>query len=132
MALKHASSGETVSLRPLGPLLSEGKTSAIVRTRSFEAVHLIVHAGAEIPSHKVTGQIMFQCIEGRVQLGLENRTIELSAGHWVYLDEGEPHSVKGIEDSGLLMTILFEGVQNCCIKTGNSGRPHRTEDPPLF
>jgi quercetin dioxygenase-like cupin family protein len=32
----------------------------------------------------------------------------LNAGEWVYLDGGEPHSVKGIEDSSLLLTILFE------------------------
>lgn len=109
MALKHAASGERVDLHPLGSRVSTEKTIAIVRTKSFEAVRLIVLSGTEIPSHKVTGQIMFHCIEGHVQLGLADRTIDLLPGHWVYLDHEEHHALRGIQDSSLLMTILFDG-----------------------
>ena len=108
MALKHAVSGESVDLRPTGHLSNEERTRAIVRTRHFEAVRLILPAGTDIPSHKFSGQIMFHCIEGHAQIGLESGTIDLLAGHWVYLDEGEPHSVKGVEASTILMTILFQ------------------------
>ena len=64
MALRHAQPGEVIDLRPLGEGLAEARTSAIVRTPSFEAVRLIVPAGTEIPTHKVPGRIMLQCIEG--------------------------------------------------------------------
>lgn len=112
MALKHAEPGEPVKLGPLGPQLAAAKTSAIVRTPSFEAVRLVVMAGTEIPSHKVPGQIMLHCIEGHAQLGLPAGTIDLRAGDWVYLEGGEPHSVKGIEDASLLLTILFDRDRN--------------------
>jgi quercetin dioxygenase-like cupin family protein len=36
--------------------------------------------------------------------------MELSAGEWVYFDGGITHSVEGIEDSSLLLTILFAGL----------------------
>jgi len=108
MALKHAVPGEVVDLRPLGPQLSAARTHAIVRTSSFEAVRLVVPAGVEIPSLRVPGRITLQCIEGHAQLGLSDATIDLRAGNWVYLDGNEPHSVKGIEDASLLLTILFE------------------------
>ena len=42
-----------------------------------------------------------------MQLILSRTTIDLKAGEWVYLDPGETHSIAGIEDSSLLMTILF-------------------------
>tara|TARA_R110000850_G_scaffold64116_3_gene144281 strand:- start:69709 stop:70137 length:429 start_codon:yes stop_codon:yes gene_type:complete len=107
MALKHAEPGDVVDLHPLGSRIGAVKTSAIVRTPSFEAIRLVVPAGTEISSHHVSGQVMFHCIEGHAQLGLEGRTIDLHAGDWVYLEGGKPHSVKGIEDASLLMTILF-------------------------
>jgi len=108
MALKHAAPGEVVDLRPLGPHLSAARTHAIVRTSSFEAVRLVVHAGVEIPSHRVPGQITLQCIEGHAQLGLSSGTIDLRAGDWAYLDGNAPHSMTGIEDASLLLTILFD------------------------
>jgi quercetin dioxygenase-like cupin family protein len=112
MAPKHADPGEVVDLRPLGERLGAAKTSAIVRTGSFEAVRLVVPAGTEIPSHKVGGKITLHCIEGHAQLGLSGGPIDLRAGDWVYLKGGEPHSVKGIEDASLLLTILFDGSRN--------------------
>ncbi len=108
MALKHAAPGEVVDLRPLGPRLSRARTHAIVRTSSFEAVRLVVPAGVEIPSHKVPGRITLQCIEGHAQLVLTDQTIDLRSGDWIYLDGNEPHSVEGIENTSLLLTILFE------------------------
>ncbi|MEI4264051.1 cupin domain-containing protein [Roseovarius sp. D0-M9] len=108
MALKHATPGEPVDLSPLGPQLVTARTHAIVRTSSFEAVRLVVLAGTEIPSHHLPGQITLQCIEGHAQIGLIGETINLRAGDWVYLESGVPHSVKGIQDASLLLTILFE------------------------
>lgn len=107
MALNHAKPGEVVDLRPLGEELKSARTAAIVKSQFFEAVRLIVRAGKEIPPHQVPGNITLHCLEGRVVLGLATSTLELSAGEWVYLAGGEPHSVKGVEDSSLLLTILF-------------------------
>ncbi len=107
MGLHHAKPGEVVDLGPLGDKLNNVKTAAIVKSDNFEAVRLVVLAGTEIPPHKVPGAIMLHCLEGRVSLGLANSTVMLSAGEWVYLTGGETHSVKGIQDSSLLLTILF-------------------------
>ncbi len=79
-----------------------------MRTSSFEAVRLVVPAGTQIPTHKVSSRIMLHCIEGQVQLALDGASVELRAGDWVYLDGNEPHAVNGVEDASLLLTILFE------------------------
>jgi quercetin dioxygenase-like cupin family protein len=107
MAQPHAKSGHAVDLRPLGPQLRTAKTTALVKQEHFEAVRLIVHAGAEIPPHAVDGNIMLHCLEGQVILGLPSGELALAGGEWVYLDRGEEHSVRGVVDSSLLLTILF-------------------------
>jgi quercetin dioxygenase-like cupin family protein len=108
MALKHAAPGEVIDLRALGPRLSATRTHAIVRTSGFEAVRLVVPAGAEISSHSVPGAITLQCIEGHARVGLSDEAIDMWAGDWIWLDADRPHSVKGIRDASLILTILFE------------------------
>lgn len=107
MAVHHAGSGEIVDLRPLGTDLQDARTTAIVKSSAFEAVRLIVPAGHKIPPHRVDGEITLFCIEGCVRLGHSHTETELSAGQWVYLDGGVTHSVEGLEDASLLLTIHF-------------------------
>lgn len=108
MAVHHARPGEIVDLRPLGEGLRNSRTTAIVKSDAFEAARLVVLAGKEIAPHQVSGSIMLHCLEGRVLLGLADSAVELSAGQWVYLDGSARHSVRGIEDSSLLLTVLFD------------------------
>jgi len=107
MAMHHTSSAQIFDLTPLGSGLKAARTTAIVKSERFEAVRLIVHAGADIKTHKVDGPITLHCLEGRALLYLPDSELELSAGKWVYLDGGVPHSIRGIEDASLLLTILF-------------------------
>lgn len=107
MALRHASAGQIVDLRPLGTGLKQVRTAAIIKSEMFEAVRLVIRAGGNIKPHKVEGAITLHCLEGRALLRLPAATLELSAGQWVYLDEGEPHSISAIEDTSFLLTILF-------------------------
>jgi len=108
MAVHHAQPGEIVNLQPHGQALKDAKTTAIVKSRAFEAVRLIVHAGTNIADHQVAGAIMLHCLEGRVRLGLTDSVLELVAHQWIYLEGGTIHSVTGIEESSLLLTILFD------------------------
>lgn len=107
MALRHAKPGDVVDLRPLGGELRGTVTSALVKFDRFEAVRLIVPAGTTIPSHEVPGYITLHCLEGRVVLNPS--AVEFCAGNWIFLDRGAPHSIHGIEDSSLLLTIFFDG-----------------------
>ncbi|HEY5337610.1 MAG TPA: cupin domain-containing protein [Rhizomicrobium sp.] len=110
MALHHAKSGGIVDLRPMGPDLREARTTAVIKADHFEVIRLIVHAGAEIPRHKVSGEITLHCLEGHVELGVDPTPIVLKANEWVYLEGGVPHSVKAFEDSSLLLTIFLHHV----------------------
>lgn len=107
MALHHAEPGEIVDLQPLGSKIKEAKSAALIKSEHFETIRLIVRAGEEMPPHEVPGSITLHCLEGRVKLELDSSSIELKVNEWVWLDGGEVHSVKGIEDSCLLLTIIL-------------------------
>ena len=91
----------------LGDALGSSKTTTLVKTADLELIRLVLPAGKEIPSHKAPGEITVQCLEGRVAFTADGKTQELTAGQLLYLAAGEPHAVKGIEDSSLLVTILM-------------------------
>ena len=106
MAIPHAKSGEVVQLR-LGAALPETKTMTLVKTNSLEVIRLVVPAGKEIQTHKAPGEITVQCLEGRVLFTAHEKVQELGAGQLLHLAAAEPHSLKGIEDSSLLVTICL-------------------------
>jgi len=108
MALHHAQHGEVVHLSGLGVDGDDAHTTALVKTEAFEAIHLLVHAGAVIPPHHVAGQATLHCLRGKVSVLLGDAAAILQAGDWMYLDGGEEHGIEGIEDAALLLTILFE------------------------
>ena len=104
MALHHVHPAEKVRLASIAdPAV---KTAALVKTQSFETVQLILRAGDDISSHSVPGHATIHCIEGLVHLNMRE-AVQLAAGDWLYLDRGQEHSVSAIEDSSLLVTILF-------------------------
>lgn len=66
---------------------------SVVHERSGEAVN-------------VRGEVVVQCLEGQVAITDSARTQNLHAGELLYLPAGEPHSVEGVEDASLLLSIL--------------------------
>jgi len=109
MALHHATSGEVVDLNGFGNDLPDTQTRALVKSDSFEAIQLVLRAGDQLPAHQVAGRFTLLCLKGRVKMGLAHGGVELSAGQWVYFDGGVRHSVDALEDSSLLLTIVFGG-----------------------
>lgn len=110
MALHHATSGEVVTLEPLGQAPREPRTKALVKTDSFEAIRLILKAGDELPAHAVSGQFTLHCLEGAVRINLAETSLNLAANQWVYFDGGIPHGLRAIEDSSLLLMILLPAM----------------------
>ena len=107
MAIPHAKPGEVVDVRPLGSALASAQTKTLVRAEQVEVIRLVVQAGKEIPEHKAKGEVIVHCLEGRVAFTASGKTQTLEAGHLLYLPNGEPHSVKGVENASLLVTVLL-------------------------
>jgi len=105
MATPQANIGELVDIRPSGAALSSSQRTILLRAEQVEFARLVVAAGKEIPEHKAKGEIVVQCLEGRVAYNVFGKTLTLEPGKLLYMPMGEPHSVKGIEDATLLLTI---------------------------
>jgi quercetin dioxygenase-like cupin family protein len=107
MAIPHAQPGEVIDVRPLGPALAGARTTALVKTESLEVLRLVIPRGKEIPTHTTRGEITVHCVEGRIAFTTGGVTNELGAGQLLYLRGEQPHSVLGIDDASLLITITF-------------------------
>ncbi len=117
MAIPHAQPGQIVDVRPLGssspgvdtarPRLADTQTHTLFRAEQVEVIRLVVPAGKEIHEHRAKGEITVHCLEGAVEFTAFGKTQHLAAGELLYLPTGEAHSVKGVKDSSILLTILL-------------------------
>ena len=107
MAIPHARPGEVVDVRPFGSALADSKTSTLFKTEDIEVVRIVMSAGKEISEHEAPGEIIVQCLEGRIAFTTMGKAKELAAGQLLHLAAEEPHSVKCFEDASFLLTILL-------------------------
>lgn len=107
MAIPHAHPADVVSVRPFGERLAREVTTTLVKTERLEVLRLVLPRGKHIPRHEVSGEVTLQCLEGRVRVELEGRSVELAAGDFIYLDGHRPHGLQALVDSTLLVTILL-------------------------
>jgi quercetin dioxygenase-like cupin family protein len=105
VATQHAQSGEIIPLFPAEQGERPGSV-ALVRDQHFEVFRLVMEAGKELPVHEVPSLITIQCLRGRVEVLAHRGAQVLPAGHLMYLAGGEPHGVKALEDSSILVTML--------------------------
>lgn len=107
MAIHHASSGELIDIRPLKGNLKTAVTKALFKSDHLEVSRIVMLADEEVPRHQVTGEMTVQCLEGKVELVMEGATQTMRAGDLICLVGGEPHGLKAIEDSTVLITMLL-------------------------
>ena len=108
MATHHASPAEIVDLDTWANDIPNEQTKAIVKTEEMELARLVIPAGKEIPTHKVSGPIVVHCINGKIEFTAMGTTQMLISGQLLHLLPDEPHSLKAVEDSVVLLTIVFK------------------------
>jgi quercetin dioxygenase-like cupin family protein len=107
MSIPHANPGEVVDVRPLGADLTTTATTTLVKTNALNVVRMVVPAGKVIPTHTAKGELVVQCLEGKIAFTACGKSHDLEAGQLLYLPTGEPHALRGIEDGSLLLTIVL-------------------------
>jgi len=109
VTIPHANPGEVVDVRPLGAALATTGTRTLVKSETLTVVRMVIPAGKEISTHTAKGELVVQCLEGKIAFTAFGKTHDLEAGQLLYLPTGEPHSLRGIEDGSLLLTVLLPG-----------------------
>lgn len=108
MALAHASPGQALDVRPLGPRLADAKTSALFKSEDLEILRLVLLAGRSFPQHKVPGEVTIHCLEGSLDIQLEARSVRLEAGTLLFLTRHTVHAVHAVTDASALVTICLK------------------------
>lgn len=108
MALHHAVPGEIIDIRPLGEKLRQAVTATLLKSEHLQVFRLVLPEGKEFREHSVPGEITVQCLEGVVEFSTPGGTQQLRAGELLYLDGGDPHALKGVEDASVLVTIFLK------------------------
>jgi quercetin dioxygenase-like cupin family protein len=107
MSIQHAQSNEVIDVRPFGESFDRARTTALVKSNSIELIRLVLPVGKSIAEHQVGGEITLQCIEGKVEFNSEGLTREIIGGQLIYLAGNQTHSLRAVEDSSLLLTVLL-------------------------
>lgn len=106
MAILHANPVDVIDVRPLGIALATSKTQVLLKTDHVEVIRLVMPAGKVLAEHKAPGEIMVQCLEGKITFTALGRSSVLEAGQMLFLSAGEPHSVECLIDASFLLTIM--------------------------
>jgi quercetin dioxygenase-like cupin family protein len=107
MAIPHARAGEVMDVRPLGPALTNSRTSTLAKTDRLEIIRLVIPEGKDIAEHRVAGEITVQCLEGHIVFNFAAERRELLPGQLLFLEGNQPHSLHALKDSTVLVTILL-------------------------
>jgi mannose-6-phosphate isomerase-like protein (cupin superfamily) len=105
MIIPQAVPGEALSIRPLDSSLPDCRTVTLVRSDDLEVSRSVINEGEEEVSYEGAGEVIALCLEGRVAVETPSATLELDAGQLLYLRAGEPHSIRGIDHTSLVLTI---------------------------
>ncbi|HUY93063.1 MAG TPA: hypothetical protein VMV10_30315 [Pirellulales bacterium] len=113
MAEPIANPGPTIWLEPLASIDETSRKITLVKTPQVEIIQLIVPAGRDVPTHQAQGDMVVQCLDGRVSLFALGKKYDLKPGQLLHLSLDDQFSIRGIDNASVLVTLI-------AAKTGGS------------
>ena len=107
MAIPHARSGQIVHLLTRDGTLPTGVSHALFKSGQLEVMRLSLPRGKSFPPHRVAGEVTMQVLEGRVEIDVGGIPQILGAGQLMHLEGDLEHSLRGVEDASVLVTIVL-------------------------
>jgi quercetin dioxygenase-like cupin family protein len=108
MAISHAEAGMVINLCDrTGP--AANKSATLIKTPRLEIIRLVLPAGKRIPPHAVSGEVVVQCLSGKVDFEAREKRQTLEPGSLLHLEGGDLHALEALEDATVLVTILLAG-----------------------
>lgn len=107
MATHHAEPGELIDIPTWADEFEEEKTKSIAKLKEMQLVRLVLKEGQEFSEHRVTGPISVYCVSGEFELTAEGVTQVIKEKQMIYLAPGVLLSLRGINESVILLTIVF-------------------------
>ncbi len=86
---------------------ADGTLSRVLyRDDRLRVVGFAFAAGEELTEHTSALPVVIQVARGRLDLTLDGRTTSVTPASWVHLPARMPHSVRAVEPSVMLLTML--------------------------
>lgn len=82
-------------------------SKTLVKHPDFRVVLVVLKSMAILHEHKAAGRISVQTVAGRIRMHVQDKVIDLPAGHMLALERALPHDVEALEDSAFLLTIAW-------------------------
>lgn len=79
---------------------------------SDEQIRLVGFAfdvGQELTEHTAAVPVLIQVVSGRLSVTLETDTMEMGPSGWLRMEAHAPHSVRALEPTVMLLTMLRGG-----------------------
>ena len=81
----------------------------LIKYDDLRVVLMALKTGSRIPEHKANGRISVQVLSGHIRLNASGRTFDLLPGSLLALDERAPHDLEALDESAVLLTIVWPG-----------------------
>ncbi len=98
--------GIKACVHPLATKAEMSRKTPLVKTPQVEIIQLIVPAGRDVPTHQAQGDVVVQCLEGRITMIAAGNTYDLKPGQLLHLSLDDEFSLQGMEDSSVLVTLI--------------------------
>lgn len=105
--MNNVAPADIFDVRPLGTAIAIAKPDRLLETDRVKIIHMPLSAGKELKEHSAPGELIVQCVEGRIAFTARGNTVELTAGQMIHLPNAQPHAVRAIDDSTFLLTIVL-------------------------
>lgn len=96
MGIVHATPYDSINVAPLGPALSQARTSVLVKTESLEVLQLVIPVGEDIVNHRTRGKVTIQCIGGEVGVIVNAVTDVPLRSKLLYLNKNQLNALGGV------------------------------------
>jgi quercetin dioxygenase-like cupin family protein len=82
-------------------------SKTLVKHADFRVLLMVLKSGARLHEHKAAGSISVHTIDGHIQMRVQDKVIDLPAGHMLALEHALPHDVEALQDSAFLLTMAW-------------------------
>lgn len=89
----------------MGSPFAQALPHAIVRGDQLELIRTVLHAGKSVHEHKIDGEMVILCIEGRLGVNAHGRRMMLDPGELLFLEGGVLHAMDAEVDSSALLIL---------------------------
>lgn len=113
MSEMKSSPGEVIDVGTLQSGSVTAEVVPLIKTSELEIFRVVLPSGSTVPAHEFSREVVVHCLEGRVELTWSSGVHDLAAGQMIQYCSYERFSLRGLEDSSLLITAALS-------KTGES------------